>query len=113
MTSVQTQWYLPPQPLETLVRPPVIGQEKIKSSHDFSIRSSDMSSPDQGGNKPPLPPKPSKQPPPPEESVMMMQPADEKFQSPKLSEKAKALEASPPNTGSETSRSFQPEGNVF
>ena len=70
------------------LRPPVIGQENMSS--------------EQGVEKPPLPPKPT----------LEVVPENESPKSPKLSEKPPLVETSPPTgTGSETSRSYQPEGN--
>ena len=94
MTSVSHTvqcWY---PPLETLVRPPVIGQEKNKG-HESINKYLDMKNTDQGGQKPPIPPTQGGQKPPippkpsakPEESVI--QATEEKVQSPKLSDKSK------------------------
>ena len=74
------------------VRPPVIGQEKMSTTEQGVVE------------KPPLPPKPS----------LEMVPENELSpKSPKLSENKPNVETSPPTgTGSETSRSFQPEGTL-
>ena len=105
-------------------RPPVIGQERNEELKiDNKMNSNSSGSGGGGGGsdegstsgtpnpKPPIPPKPSNtidvMPPftsePPEEQQPMS--------SPKLSEKPN-VETSPTYTGSETSRSFHPEGSI-
>ena len=114
----------------TLVRPPVIGQEhepypttqftrdsyslKENSPPNKMSDSNDSKNDSKGSEKPPLPPKPSTDPVKPKAGVLEDDPSviHHDPESPKLSEKSakpSGVESSPP-TGSETSRSFHPEG---
>jgi len=84
-------------------RPPVIGQERGLENEWFKLADNMSNIEENMMSKPPVPPKPSNL----EDSVM------HQFQSPKLSDRLQpVVESSPPHTtGSETSRSFHPEGN--